>query len=74
MRPLRTLGRAAPFVLVAAAAALYVRRRLAAPRPALPAPRPEPVPEPPKRRGSGRFAREPERIDIVTVVDDLLGA
>jgi hypothetical protein len=61
MRSLRTLGRAAPFLLIAAAAGVYLRRRLATQRPALPAPQPEPAPpEPPRRRGSGRFAREPQ--------------
>ena len=75
--PFRLLARAAPLVLGAVAAALWLRRRqperLALPErtgapPSLPA-----VPEPPApRRPSGRFERR--RIDIVTVVDDLLGA
>jgi hypothetical protein len=70
--PLRLLARAAPFVLGAVAAAIWLRRRQAE-RPALPV-----------RTGSGRvdrppsarFARGAERraVDIVTVVDDLLGA
>jgi hypothetical protein len=71
--PLRLLARAAPFVLGAVAAAIWLRRRQA-PRPALPvrtgvAP---PAPRPP----SGRFVRASERrpVDIVTVVDDLLAA
>jgi hypothetical protein len=67
--PLRLLARAAPFVLGAVAAAIWLRRRQAQ-RPALPV-----------RTGvtpaarSGRFARASDRppIDIVTVVDDLLG-
>jgi hypothetical protein len=59
--PLRLLARAAPFVLGAVAAAIWLRRRQPE-RPALPAP----------ARPAGRFAREP--VHIVTVVDDLLGA
>jgi hypothetical protein len=98
--PLRLLARAAPFVLGAVAAAIWLRRRHAE-RPALPARTgtaapPPPVAEPPGRatdRGptgrfqraprqeadrppSGRFVRASKRppVDIVTVVDDLLGA
>jgi hypothetical protein len=62
---LRLLVRAAPLVLGAVAAAIWLRRREPE-RPALPAPRREiPV-------RTGRFERRP--VDIVTVVDDLLGA
>jgi hypothetical protein len=75
--PLRLLARAAPFVLGAVAAAIWLRRRQP-PRPALPvrtgvAP---PVPARPPRPPSGRFVRASERrpVDIVTVVDDLLAA
>ena len=70
--PLRLLVRAAPFVLGAVAAAIWLRHR-APERPALP-----------ERVPSGRFQRVPSRrfqrvparppVDIVTVVDDLLGA
>jgi len=73
--PLRLLVRAAPFVLGAVAAAIWLRRRRAE-RPALPV-RSGAVPPPARPRAgrfdrvpSGRFARRP--IDIVTVVDDLL--
>jgi hypothetical protein len=62
--PLRLLARAAPFVLGAVAAAVWLRRRRPE-RPALP-------PGPPGPSGTGRFERR--RVDIVTVVDDLLGA
>jgi hypothetical protein len=108
--PLRLLARAAPFVLGAVAAAIWLRRRHAE-RPALPvrtgAPPPAAEPrrtaadappqaaDPPSRRAgrastarfqrapsgpadrsTGRFVRasEPRPVDIVTVVDDLLGA
>jgi hypothetical protein len=83
--PLRLLARAAPFVLGAVAAAVWLRRRNA-PRPALPvrsgaAPPNPAAPRRPRsgrfdRPSSGRFARAYERrpVDIVTVVDDLLGA
>jgi hypothetical protein len=66
--PLRLLARAAPFVLGAVAAAIWLRRRTPE-RPALPM-RTGPA-EPPAAR-TARFARPP--VDIVTVVDDLLGA
>jgi predicted anti-sigma-YlaC factor YlaD len=76
--PLATaLVRAAPFVLGAAAAAVWLRRRQAPP-PALPRRagiEPPPVPPPPApapARRSRRFIRRP--VDIVTVVDDLLGS
>jgi hypothetical protein len=72
----RLLARAAPLVLGALAAAIWLRRReperlaLTAgdqpvPAPALPAP----------QRQATRFVRrsEADRVDIVTVVDDLLG-
>jgi hypothetical protein len=83
--PLRLLARAAPFVLGAVAAAIWLRRRQAE-RPALPertGAAPPPAAAPPRlqsgrfdRRASGRFARASDRrpIDIVAVVDDLLGA
>jgi len=61
MPGLRLLLRTAPFIVGALAAAVWLRRKEAA-RPQL-----EP-PTPP----AGRF--EPEPIDIVTVVDDLLAA
>jgi hypothetical protein len=63
--PLRLLARAAPFVLGAVAAAIWLRRRQAA-RPALPVRTEATVPPAP------RFERR--TVDIVTVVDDLLGA
>jgi hypothetical protein len=85
--PFRLLARAAPFVLGAVAAAVWLRRRQPE-RPALPAktgasapPRtaaeasaPAAEARPAARRG--RFARPAGRraVDIVTVVDDLLGA
>jgi hypothetical protein len=76
--PLRLLARAAPFLLGAVAAALWLQRRrpVRAALPAPAAPDPAPAPEPPRpRRQSTRFVRASERrpIDIVTVVDDLLG-
>ena len=61
--PLRLLARLTPFLLGAVAAAIWLRRRQPE-RPALPV-RTEPVP-------AGRFEHTP--VDIVTVVDDLLGA
>jgi hypothetical protein len=78
--PLRLLARAAPFVLGAVATAIWLRRRTPE-RPALPM-RTGPAGPPPRRTGrfdrapAGRFARSPQRrrVDIVTVVDDLLGA
>jgi hypothetical protein len=72
---------ATAFVLGVAAAGLWLRRR-GAQQPALPERagiEPPPVPPPPAARpgrfaraGTGRFQRG--AIDIVTVVDDLLGA
>jgi hypothetical protein len=72
--PLRLLARAAPFVLGAVAAAIWLRRRHAE-RPALPV-RTGSAPPAPARPPSGRFVRASERrpVDIVTVVDDLLAA
>jgi hypothetical protein len=65
----RLLARSAPFVLGAVAAGLWLHYR----RPQTPQLREVtgelPPPVPPARR---RFARRP--VDIVTIVDDLLGA
>jgi hypothetical protein len=78
------LLKTAPFVLGAAAAAVWLQRRRLQPHLALPEragieppPVPPPIPPaPPPRRTrphtNGRFVRRP--IDIVTVVEDLLGA
>jgi hypothetical protein len=69
----RLLARSAPFVLGAVAAGLWLHYR----KPERPQLRevtgelPPPVP-PARRRVPRRFVRRP--IDIVTVVDDLLGA
>jgi hypothetical protein len=63
--PLRLLARAAPVLLGAVAAATWLRSRRPE-RPALP------VRTGPVERSSDRFERAP--VDIVTVVDDLLGA
>jgi hypothetical protein len=76
--PLRLLARAAPIVLGAIAAAMWLRSRRPA-RPELPV-RTGPGAPPvagaaaaaPVDRSAGRFERAP--VDIVTVVDDLLGA
>ena len=76
--PLRLLARAAPLVLGAVAAAIWLRRRQPE-RPALPVRTGAPAPAPPAgerpHTRSGRFDRASERrpVDIVTVVDDLLG-
>jgi hypothetical protein len=74
--PLRLFSRAAPLVLGVLAAAIWLRRREPE-RPALPAgDRPDSMPfEPASRARAGRFVRAPEAsaVDIVTVVDDLLG-
>ena len=76
--PLRLLARAAPLVLGAVAAAIWLRRRPpvrpALPAAATPAPPPAPVPPPVPKRQSTRFVRasESDPVDIVTVVDDLL--
>jgi hypothetical protein len=88
---LRLLARAAPLVLGAVAAAIWLRRRQPE-RPALPVrtgtPAPAPQAHPPGDRvtappgdrvtpppPAGRFQHAPEHspVDIVTVVDDLLG-
>jgi hypothetical protein len=66
----RLLARAAPFLLGAVAAAIWLRRRSPA-RPALPM-RTGPAAPPLLDAPAGRFERTP--VDIVTVVDDLLGA
>ena len=69
----RLLARSAPFVLGAVAAGLWLHYR----QPERPALRevtgelPPPVP-PARRRMPTRFVRR--RVDIVTIVDDLLGA
>jgi hypothetical protein len=69
--PLRLLARAAPFVLGAVAAAIWLRRRQPE-RPALPMRTGPPAEAERPAARTGRFARR--RVDIVTVVDDLLGA
>jgi hypothetical protein len=61
--PLRLLSRAAPLMLGAVAAALWLRRRPPE-RPALP---------PGEAPASPTPAPEAREIDIVAVVDDLLG-
>jgi hypothetical protein len=81
--PRRLLVRSAPLVLGAVAAGLWLRHR----RPQRPALRevtgelPPPVPPPPpparpRRPSASRFVRAAKRrpIDIVEIVDDLLGA
>jgi hypothetical protein len=75
---LRLLARATPFLLGAVAAAIWLRRRRPE-RPALPVrtrpaalpPREAPA-ELPEPAAARPFERAP--VDIVTVVDDLLGA
>jgi hypothetical protein len=70
--PRRLLARSAPFVFGAVAAGLWLRYRKPE-RPQLREVTGElPPPLPPRRRVAKRFVRRP--IDIVTVVDDLLGA
>ena len=69
----RLLARSAPFVLGAVAAGLWLHHRRLE-RPALrevTGELPPPVP-PARRRMPTRFVRR--RVDIVTIVDDLLGA
>jgi hypothetical protein len=65
MPGLRILLRAAPFIVGVLAAAVWLQRNRVE----------RPLLEPP-REPAGRFEREPahEPIDIVTVVDDLLGS
>ena len=72
--PFRLLARAAPFLLGAVAAAIWLRRGRPPERPALPM-RTGPV-SPPLLEAPPGPARRLERtpVDIVTVVDDLLGA
>jgi hypothetical protein len=76
--PRRLFARSAPFVLGAVAAGLWLHHRRGLERPALREVTGElPPPVPPARRrfqrpAATRFARRP--IDIVTIVDDLLGA
>jgi hypothetical protein len=72
--PLRLLVRAAPLVIGAVGAALWLRRRPPE-RPALPAGDAPARPMPARRAPGAQPARAPEahEIDIVTVVDDLLG-
>lgn len=72
--PFRLLARAAPFLLGAVAAAIWLRRGRPPERPALPM-RTGPV-SPPLLEAPPGPARQFERtsVDIVTVVDDLLGA
>jgi hypothetical protein len=60
---LRLLVRAAPFVLGAVAAALWLRRR-----------QPEPAALPVRSESAPAGRLEDPPVDIVTVVDDLLGA
>ena len=81
--PLRPLARAAPFVIGAVAAGVWLHRRRVE-RPALRETTGELPPAVPPTRPAGRFnrpaaarfvraaARRP--VDIVTIVDDLLGA
>ena len=72
--PLRLLARAALLLLGAVAAAMWLRSRRPE-RPALPVstgPGVPPVPGAPAAAPLDRFERTP--VDIVTVVDDLLGA
>jgi hypothetical protein len=70
--PLRLLARATPLVLGAVAVAIWLRRRKAQRRLLTERTQPVAAPTPPPRPPTGRFERRP--IDIVTVVDDLLGA
>jgi hypothetical protein len=74
--PSRLLARVAPFALGAVAAGIWLHHR----RPQAPQLRERsgelPPPVPPVRSGARRFVRTAVRrpIDIVTIVDDLLGA
>jgi len=78
--PSRLLARAAPFVLGAAAAGVWLYRRQAqAPQlreRAGEQPPPVPPARPALRPAARRFVRTAVRrpVDIVTIVDDLLGA
>jgi hypothetical protein len=73
----RLFARAVPLALGAVAAGIWLRRRQLE-RPALrevTGELPPAVPPPRPKRAPVRFARIPRRpIDIVTIVDDLLGA
>jgi hypothetical protein len=81
--PLRPLARAAPFVLGAVAAGVWLHRRRVE-RPALRETTGELPPAVPPARPAGRFNRPAAArfvraatrrpVDIVTIVDDLLGA
>ena len=68
--PVRVLARVAPFVLGAVAAAIWLRRRQPE-RPALPVRTGGERPSPERALRAGLEGRP---VDIVTVVDDLLGA
>ena len=80
---LRTLARAAPFVVGAVAAGVWLHRRRID-RPALRETTGELPPPVPPARSAGRFSRPTAArfrraaarrpVDIVTIVDDLLGA
>jgi hypothetical protein len=69
---LRPLARAAPFVVGAVAAGVWLHHRRRMERPALRQVTGELPPPVPPRRTSARFVRRP--VDIVTIVDDLLAA
>jgi len=69
MAQLRERVGAASLLVAVATVGIWIRRRRSQP---LPEPSPgEPAAAP---RGTARSARKPARIDIVAVVDDLLGA
>jgi hypothetical protein len=72
MSGLRLLLRATPWLLGAAAAAVWLRRERVE-RPLLPAPA-EPPPAEPADLDGAAIELNSEPIDIVTVVDDLLFA
>ena len=72
MSGLRLLLRATPWLLGAAAAAVWLRREKVE-RPLLPAPAEPPPAEPADLEGAA-IELNSEPIDIVTVVDDLLFA
>jgi hypothetical protein len=69
---LRPLARAAPFVIGAVAAGVWLHQRRRLERPALRETTGELPPPVPPPRSRGRFVRRP--VDIVTIVDDLLAA